>query len=52
MRDEEYSFASAEIEMVPSTTTKIEDEMTGKDGSSSAVEEHDDVQNVWHNWEQ
>lgn len=49
-----YSFASAEIEMVPSTMTKIEDEKDREKMEKllELLEEHDDVQNVWHNWDQ
>lgn len=48
-----YSFVSAEIEMIPDTYTKIEDEeMTVKmQRLLDALEDNDDVQNVWHNWD-
>lgn len=48
-----YEFASAEVEMVPSTYSAV-------DGEENAIkmqklldilEDNDDVQNVWHNWE-
>ncbi len=48
-----YAFASAEVEMVPSTYSAV-------DGEENAIkmqklldvlEDNDDVQNVWHNWE-
>lgn len=48
-----YEFVSAEVEEVPSTYTKIEDEET-KDKMQKMLdmfEENDDIQNVWHNWE-
>lgn len=48
-----YEFASAEVEMVPSTYSAV-------DGEENAIkmqklldilEDNEDVQNVWHNWE-
>lgn len=48
-----YEFASAEVEMLPSTYSAV-------DGEENAIkmqklldilEDNDDVQNVWHNWE-
>ncbi|NLJ30157.1 MAG: YebC/PmpR family DNA-binding transcriptional regulator [Clostridiales bacterium] len=48
-----YEFVSAEVEMVPSTYTKLEDEETAAKMQRllDALEDNDDVQNVWHNWE-
>ncbi len=48
-----YVFVSAEIEMIPDTYTKIEDEETIKKMQRmlDMLEDNDDVQNVWHNWE-
>ncbi|WP_099204895.1 YebC/PmpR family DNA-binding transcriptional regulator [Scatolibacter rhodanostii] len=48
-----YSFISAEVEMVPDTYTKIEDEEVSKKMQRmlDMLEDNDDVQNVWHNWE-
>lgn len=48
-----YEFASAEIEQVPSTYTKIEDEETQVKMQKmlDMFEDNDDIQNVWHNWE-
>ena len=48
-----YEFVSAEVEEVPSTYTKIEDEETQAKMQKmlDMFEENDDVQNVWHNWE-
>lgn len=48
-----YSFASAEVEMVPSTYTKIDDpEIQVKmQKLLDMLEDNDDVQNVWHNWD-
>ena len=48
-----YEFVSAEVEEVPSTYTKIEDEETQAKMQKmlDMFEENDDIQNVWHNWE-
>ena len=48
-----YQFVSAEIEMVPSTYTRLEDEETIAKMQKllDNLEDNDDVQNVWHNWE-
>ena len=57
MRDEleklGYEFASAELEMVPSTYTKLDDEETAVKMQKmlDMFEDNDDIQNVWHNWE-
>ncbi len=48
-----YSFISADVAMIPSTTTKLtEPEHLVKMGKLlDALEENDDVQNVWHSLE-
>ncbi len=48
-----YSFVSAEVEYVPSTTTVIEDEAARiqMEKLIDMLEDNDDVQSVWHNWE-
>ena len=48
-----YTFASAEVEMVPATYTKIDDTeaITKMQKLLDNLEDNDDVQNVWHNWE-
>jgi YebC/PmpR family DNA-binding regulatory protein len=48
-----YEFVSAEVEMVPNTMTAIPDEdaRTKMQRLLDALEDNDDVQNVWHNWE-
>lgn len=48
-----YSFVSAEVEMVPNTYTKIDDpEIQVKmQKLLDMLEDNDDVQNIWHNWE-
>lgn len=49
-----YEFASAEIEMVPSTYSAIDEEenATKMQKLLDILEDNDDVQNVWHNWEE
>ncbi len=48
-----YVFVSAELEMVPSTYAKIEDEETAVKMQKmlDMFDDNDDIQNVWHNWE-
>ncbi len=48
-----YIFASAEIEMVPDTYAKIEDDnlISKMNKLLELLEDNDDVQNIWHNWD-
>ena len=48
-----YEFVSAEVEMVPETYTAIADEETvvKMQKMLDLLEDNDDVQNVWHNWD-
>lgn len=48
-----YVFETAEVTMIPKTTTAIEDPeaVENMEKLIERLEEHDDVQNVWHNWE-
>ena len=48
-----YEFVSAEVEMVPDTYTEITDEeaIVKMQKLLDALDDNDDVQNVWHNWE-
>lgn len=48
-----FEFVSAEVEMVPDTYTEITDEeaIVKMQKLLDALEDNDDVQNVWHNWE-
>ncbi len=48
-----YEFASAEVEMVPSMYSSIAEEENRAKMQKllDALEDNDDVQNVWHNWE-
>ncbi len=49
-----YTFASAQIEMVPQNYQKLDNEEDIKNMEKllEAMEDDDDVQNVWHNWDQ
>lgn len=53
LEEKGYSFVSAEVEMVPDTYAKIEDEelVLKMRKLLDMLEDNDDVQNVWHNWE-
>lgn len=48
-----YTFASAEIEMVPNTYSTIDDPAVRENMQKmlDMFEDNDDIQNVWHNWE-
>ena len=48
-----YSFINADIEMVPQTYIKLESEGDQKNMERliDFLEENEDVQNVWHNWD-
>lgn len=49
-----YTFATAEVGMVPSTAAKLtnEEDLRMMEKLIDMLEDNDDVQNVWHNWEQ
>ena len=49
-----YPFVSAQIEMVPQNYQKLEDPEQIKlmEKLIDIMEEDDDVQNIWHNWEE
>ena len=49
-----YTFVSAQIEMVPQNYQKLETEehVSLMEKLLDIMEDDDDVQNVWHNWEQ
>ena len=53
LRDMGYTVVSAEAEQVPSTYTTLTDEDQIKKMGLllETLEDHDDVQNVWHNWD-
>ncbi len=48
-----YEFVSAEVEMVPDTYTQIADPEVAEKMQKmlDLLEDSDDVQNVWHNWD-
>ena len=48
-----YTFASAQLEMVPQNYQKLEKEedKTNMEKMLDLFEDDDDVQNVWHNWD-
>lgn len=48
-----YEFVSAEVEMVPNTYTTLTDEesLTKMQRLLDALDDNEDVQNVWHNWD-
>ena len=54
LEDKGYSFASAQVEMVPQNYIKLTDEGDIKNMNKiiDMLEDNDDVQNVWHNWDQ
>lgn len=49
-----YTFVNAEVEMVPQNyvTLTSEDDVKMMEKLLSYLEDNDDVQNVWHNWQQ
>ena len=51
---EKYTFVSAQIEMVPQNYQKLDSEEQAAQMQKliDAMEDDDDVQNVWHNWEE
>lgn len=48
-----YQFVSAEVTMIPQTATKLttDEELKMMNRLIDMLEEDDDVQEVWHNWE-
>jgi len=48
-----YAFVSAEVEYVPGTTVALtsEDDLKKMNKLLEMLEDNDDVQAVWHNWE-
>lgn len=53
LEEKGYSFLSAEVQFVPNTTTEITDPEAAEKMEKliDMLEENDDVQNIWHNWE-
>ena len=54
LEDKGYSFASAQVEMVPQNyiTLSGEEDIKNMTKLIDMLEDNDDVQNVWHNWEE
>ncbi len=53
LEEKGYTFASAQVEMVPQNYIKLTEEGDLKNMNKliDMLEDSDDVQNVWHNWE-
>ena len=53
LEEKGYTFVSAEVAYVPQTTTAIDDEdaVAKMEKLIDLLEENDDVQEIWHNWE-
>ena len=53
LEEKGYSFASAQVEMVPQNyiTLTGEEDLKNMQKLIDMLEDNDDVQNVWHNWE-
>jgi transcriptional/translational regulatory protein YebC/TACO1 len=49
-----YTFESAQVEMVPNDYIQLTDEkdIQNMEKMLDLLEEDEDVQNVWHNWDQ
>ena len=54
LEEKGYSFESAEIEMVPQNyiTMTSEDDVRSMTKLLDMLDDNEDVQNVWHNWQQ
>ena len=54
LEDKGYQFESAQIEMVPQTYQKLEkpEDIANMEKMLDIFEDDDDVQNVWHNWDE
>jgi len=54
MEKQGYKFLSAQIEMVPQNYVKLtnEEDIKNLQKMLEMFEDNDDVQNVWHNWEE
>ena len=54
LEDKGYKFESAQIEMVPQNYQKLDkpEDIANMEKMLDIFEDDDDVQNVWHNWEQ
>ncbi|NMA25967.1 MAG: YebC/PmpR family DNA-binding transcriptional regulator [Clostridiales bacterium] len=54
LEKKKYKFLSAQLEMVPSSYIKLTDpeDIANMEKLLEHLEDSDDVQNVWHNWDQ
>ncbi len=54
LEEKGYTFVSAEVAMVPSNYIKLTDEkdIANMQKMLDVLDDSDDVQNVWHNWDQ
>jgi len=54
LEEKGYAFVSAEVEMVPQSYIRLDAEEESRKMQTllDMLEDNDDVQNVWHNWEQ
>lgn len=54
LENEGYKFENAEVAMLPQSTTTLTDEdmVSNMEKLIERLEDHDDVQNIYHNWEQ
>mgnify|MGYP000730946576 CR=1 FL=1 len=54
LEKEGYKFETAEVAMIPKTTTMLtaEEMISNMEKLIEKLEDHDDVQNIYHNWEQ
>jgi len=53
MEKEGFEFLEAQIQMIPQTTVSLdEDSRTSFEKLTDALEDNDDVQNIYHNWEE
>ena len=54
LQEQGFVFASAQVEMVPQNYIKLtnEDDIKNMTKMLEMLEANDDVQDVWHNWDQ
>jgi len=54
LEEKGYTFASAQVENVPQTTVTLdkEEDIINMNKLIDALEDNDDVQNIYHNWEE
>lgn len=54
LEQKKYKFLSAQLEMVPSNYIKLAnpDDVTNMEKLLEHMEDNEDVQNVWHNWDE